>query len=96
MTAMQLLHLARQLFLEGLWCVRGADALGAVLGEEAELGRAEAHRPPRLGRQGYPCQLGLLHAQERPVRRVLAVLPAGLDGIYCRRSCAFVELPGRS
>ena len=51
----------KQLFLEGLRCLRESDAVGADLGEEAELGWPEAQRPPRLGRQGYPCQLGLVH-----------------------------------
>ena len=66
--------------------------LGPVLGVEAELGWPEAQRPPRLGRPGPPRQLGLLHAQECPVRRVLAVLAPGLDGVGCHRPCSFIEL----
>ena len=84
MAAVQLLRLAEQLLLEGLRRVREADAVGADLGEEAERGRPEAQRPSCLGCKGQPSQFGLLNAQERPVRRVLAFMPPGLACVRCR------------
>ena len=95
MTAVQLLCLAEQFRLEGLRRLREPDTVRADLGEEAKLGRPEPQRPPRLGRQGYSFQLGLLYAQECPVRRVLALLPPSLDGVRCRRPRAGVQLLGR-
>ena len=86
MAAMRLLRLAELLLLEGLRRAREADAVGADLGEEAELGRPDAQYPPCLGCQGQPCQFGLAHAREGSVRRVLAFLAPSLDRI-CRRRC---------
>ena len=62
MTAVQLLRLAEKLLLEGLRRLRETDAVGADLGEEAELGQPEAQRKSRLGRWGHSFQMGVLHA----------------------------------
>ena len=60
MAAVRFLRLAEQLLLEGLRRVRRADARGADLGEEAELGRPEAQQLSRLGcpRRRSATQLG--------------------------------------
>ena len=62
MAALPFLRLAEELLLACLRRVREADAVGADLGEEAELGRPEAQRPSCLVCQGHPSQFGLLHA----------------------------------
>ena len=84
MAAVPLMRLAEKRLLEGLRRAREADTVGVDAGEEAELGQPEAQCSPCLGRQGHPLQFGLLHAQEGSVRRVLALLPPGLDHIPCR------------
>eukprot|EP00670_Eutreptiella_braarudii_P028311 CAMPEP_0174379748 /NCGR_PEP_ID=MMETSP0811_2-20130205/122911_1 /TAXON_ID=73025 ORGANISM="Eutreptiella gymnastica-like, Strain CCMP1594" /NCGR_SAMPLE_ID=MMETSP0811_2 /ASSEMBLY_ACC=CAM_ASM_000667 /LENGTH=98 /DNA_ID=CAMNT_0015532375 /DNA_START=334 /DNA_END=630 /DNA_ORIENTATION=+ len=64
--------------VEFLWGFGEPDAIRANLCEKAEFGRLQAEDAPCLGCEGQPLQLGLVDAQQGPIRIVLLRLTPSL------------------